>query len=1309
MVKYNYKYLIIMYRMSFKNNVNILKSYKHRANLNNDKIDSIISLYEDKKIPNIKTAEKAVKLLSSKHKASSKKALDNFNEIYNKYIDAEPMTGRLSRPNFVTISKHNINKPESSINFNIITSNYNRFDNHIDGAEKMSFEEVFKKIKLKVIKEITNMLIIKKSMLIRLGVNFEVAKLNIDPFQDDNYIFKANDYTSEHKIVILSTKYQECTKANIKNIINEQYKEINNIFDKNAYTDGSNWIIYRWNFLFYNCLTIKPKRGSSYIPTPLKYANPNCGLINIQNKDQQCFRWCMKYHQAGKVVHGERTSVLEKIEDKYNYNNISYPTSFEDINKFELDNEVSIFVYYVNDDDSIRTEKIGNKDYILKDVIYLLRIENEDNSHYVYIKHIERLFNRHVNSKTVGTKLCPLCEKDIKEKDYRNHVSICYKFCKEGTIIKLPEEGSKMKFVNYKNKLERPYIVYADMECTLEKTNNINNIHNHIPNSCCFYFVCTYDSTQNVLWHDIGNNCVENMILELNKLSYNCINKMKHNEEMIMNENDMKKAKTQRKCHICNNCFKPDEVKCRDHDHRTGEFRGMAHKKCNINYYNNFYLPIVFHNLRGYDGHFIIKKAYDIIKKMDKEPNIHVIPNSYEKFMSFDIGNLKFIDSFLFMSSSLEKLVENLYNKDPITKYDNFNFMKKEFNKDIDILCQKGFYPYEFIDNIDKLNHEGLPDIDKFYSQLYQKTLTEKEYIHATKVYNQMNCKTFKDYHLLYLKCDVLLLADVFENFRKTCIEYYQLDPSNYISVPGLAWDAMLLMSNIELDLITDLEILEMIEKGKRGGLCYVGSQRHCVANNKYLPDYDNTKPENYLMYWDANNLYGYAMQQMLPFRNIRFNKTIDLDGIKGTPDDNDIGYYPEVDLEFDGEEGEELHEKLKQFVPAPESIAVEETWLSDFQKDLKKQNKINNSKCTKLIPHLNKHEKYVIHYRNLKYLIKLGVKVKKLHRVIEFEQKAWMKPYIETNTEFRTKAKNEFEKDFFKLMNNSVFGKTMQNVKNQMQLHITTDDNNAIKWFSKVNLKDCKYNHGLYMIEMYKKEIIYNKPIYIGVSILDLSKLCMMEFHYEVIEKNFKGKYILLYSDTDSLVYSIEHHDIYEWIKENKNHFDLSESFRDDLKDYINGKVVGKFKDELHCLVMKAWVALNPKVYSYNYQSMTEAHAKLLKDKKIDINIEKENPYSYNIINKIDNNIEEHKLITKNKKTLKGVSKVVVENELKDEDYLKVLQTNKPIEKNVTSIRSFNHNVVTYKQKKIALTSYYDKMYMINGNECVPFGYKHK
>ena len=185
--------------------------------------------------------------------------------------------------------------------------------------------------------------------------------------------------------------------------------------------------------------------------------------------------------------------------------------------------------------------------------------------------------------------------------------------------------------------------------------------------------------------------------------------------------------------------------------------------------------------------------------------------------------------------------------------------------------------------------------------------------------------------------------------------------------------------------------------------------------------------------------------------------------------------------------------------------------------------------------------------------------------------------------TEKRKVPKNEFEKDFFKLMNNAVFGKTMENVKNRVSLHLTTEETNAVKWFSKINFKTSKNFDNLHLIEMYKQEIIYDKPIYVGTSILDLSKLHMMNFHYGVIEKEFKDTYKLLYSDTDSFVYLI-YKDIYKLMstKKNKQHFDLSDSLNIDIKNDGNKKVLGKFKDELRSLPMKEWTALNPKVYSF-------------------------------------------------------------------------------------------------------------------------------
>ena len=461
-------------------------------------------------------------------------------------------------------------------------------------------------------------------------------------------------------------------------------------------------------------------------------------------------------------------------------------------------------------------------------------------------------------------------------------------------------------------------------------------------------------------------------------------------------------------CFLCNESFNNDDkslYKVRDHDHLTGKYRGAAHCKCNINFFSNRYLPIVFHNLRGYDSHLIITEMY----KLYPDKDLTIIPNNYEKFMSFKMGKLKFIDSFQFMNSSLEDLVKNLYDKDNEDKYINFPSMKQYYKDHIDLLCKKGVYPYEFIDNDEKLNYPGLPDKSEFYSKLSKSGITDEEYIHAQDVYDKLNCKSFLDYHLTYLKTDVLLLADVFENFRKTCMKYYELDPANYVTSPGLSWDAMLLKTNIKLELMSDLKVLDIMERMKRGGLCFVGSKRHVVANNKYMENYDENKESNYIMYWDANNLYGTVMTQYLPYDEIKIDNTIDINNALKTDDNNDVGYIIECDLHFP----EEIHHKLKEFPPAPEILVPKDEWMSDFQLDLQKELKIK-TKTKKLIPHLMDHKNYCIHYRNLKYLVELGIEITKVHNIVSFKQKDWMKSYIDFNTDKRKQAKNDFEKDFF-------------------------------------------------------------------------------------------------------------------------------------------------------------------------------------------------------------------------------------------------------------------------------------------------------
>ena len=222
--------------------------------------------------------------------------------------------------------------------------------------------------------------------------------------------------------------------------------------------------------------------------------------------------------------------------------------------------------------------------------------------------------------------------------------------------------------------------------------------------------------------------------------------------------------------------------------------------------------------------------------------------------MAFMLGNhLNFIDSFQFMSSSLDKLLSNLPKE-------AFKYTSEEFTgKKLNLMSQKGMYPYDYIGCFEKFDQTELPTKEQFYTILNEQHVTNGEYDHARKVWKTFDIETMGDYHDLYLKSDVILLADVFESFRKTCLQYYKLDPCHYFTSLGLSWDAMLKMTNVKLELMTNVDMFQFIKKGMRGGISYIAN-RYGKANNKYMKEYDENVPSKYIMYLDANNLCGWAM-----------------------------------------------------------------------------------------------------------------------------------------------------------------------------------------------------------------------------------------------------------------------------------------------------------------------------------------------------------------------------------------------------------------------------------------------------------------
>jgi len=1076
--------------------------------------------------------------------------------------------------------------------------------------------------------------------------------------------------------------------------------------NQNFISQKSGLIVFQVHWGKITVGSFNPLRGAAYVELPPR-VRAKKAVINVKNTDERCFGYailaCKYAHQVQK-----KTANDPKHYTKYfaaeGLNQIRYPVAISELSEVELTLNIAFNVFSFTDDAGEGMYPAYLSQINRKAAINLLYWRG----HYSWISKFSRLMSS-VTKHQAKKHFCMKCLGHFSSENVLlRHEELCSgDVCQQ--VMTMAPENSILQFTNTRYQQRSPFVVYADFECI---TNPIQQQQQqqqdqelpenadpldiepkaayqvHKPCSVGLLLVSTLDNAAgntpaHHYEHHFGEDSPTWFLNRLAEIEDQCMTLLLNPERLIMTAEDIQRFQSAKECYLCRKAFREQDVKVRDHDHVTGKFRGAAHQVCNLQLRRQYKIPVFFHNFRGYDGHLLVAALGEDAQKTKatkgKARSLRVIGQGIEKYLIMCYGDHIVIkDSLQFMAESLENLAASLLRSGE----EQFSLLRREFAEHAqnpikwNMLLRKGIYPYDYMNSMDRFTERALPTIESFFNRLRQEPCKPEDYEHAAAVWREFGCETLQDYHDLYLKADVLLLADVFETFRSVCMKNYALDPAHYVSAPHLSWDAMLKSTECKLELLSDPEMYRLLEGGLRGGVAMV-SKRFSKANNPRIANYDPSKPDVHLMYWDANNLYGWAMSQSLPegkFRWLEDDEIVSIDWTK-TRKGSDTGYVIECDLEYP----EELHDKHNDYPLAPERLAVNAKMWSSTQRDLhmayaQKDAVVTGMSSTKLVPNLYSKTRYCLHSRNLKFYLKQGMRLLKVYRVIEFKQSAWMRVYIEKNQNLRAAATSDFEKNFYKLMNNACYGKTCENQRKRTNIQLVTDVEKTQKLLALPQTLSFRvFTSHIAAIELMKPRCLINRPFYVGFTVLEFAKLHMYRFHYDFVKPLWPGKKSqLLFTDTDSLMYEIEDAHMYNKVWQHRDEFDLSDYPKDFFHDATNKAIIGKFKDEAKGKTAEAFVGLRAKMYCW----------------------------------KLSKQLSDNTYASEEKARAKGIQRAAM-RDVRFEDYERQIHT--PQEHKVTNRRigSHLHRLYTYQYDKKGLCSFDDKRYILeDGISTLAYGH---
>ena len=635
---------------------------------------------------------------------------------------------------------------------------------HPLGADPLSFwEGVRPQIRQKLTEEI----------LALKGIKFQLAlRVQLRKDRSDG----GEEYTDpiiRHK---QETILQAAGTAEINEVLDKVFPHILETLEKWTQR-GSGWVVDHVSTLWLDIARYKPLRGGSYIPLPAVVKNKKA-VVNVKNTDDRCLRWALRSAMFP-VANGEHNYRPTKYpeEDGLDFTGIDTPTPISQISKVEKQNDLAINVFGW-DGACVIIHRLSERP---AERINLLLIEKAGKFHYTWIKNLNRLLydqSKHRERK----HFCERCLHGYTREDLLEaHKPDCRGIGQTAVRVEMPKAGeNKLTFQNHHKQFPAPFVIYADFEALTTKiegpeldpsVSNTQRTQLHETCSYCYVVVRCDGKTETPVEYR-GPDAAEHFLRAIQVEERRIKNVLANPEVMRMTPEDRRAHDTVSRagvCHICEKPFVGTTDSVRDHCHITGKYRGAAHNACNLKLRLNpktTAIPVVFHNLRGYDSHLLMQAISRV------EGKVSCITNNTEKYISFSLGQLRFIDSAQFLLASLDKLVA----ANPPEAFQ----ITARYEQGRELLLRKGVYPYEYVDSGERFTDTQLLPKTSFYSKLTGNHISDEDYTHAQNVWKIFGCQNMGDYCDLYCRTDVLLLADVFEAFRKTCMGQYSLDPAHY-------------------------------------------------------------------------------------------------------------------------------------------------------------------------------------------------------------------------------------------------------------------------------------------------------------------------------------------------------------------------------------------------------------------------------------------------------------------------------------------------------------------------------------------------